>query len=166
MAKTSKKKSYTEDVVLNKILSDIAAENLENPTSSHEAHKQNSYEDDLISHYREQDALELRQKYINIAKIIVVFFIMILTILLLTLNNDTPAAIKPEVKKRLTPVPTPETKVIETPKPVQVDSPKTEMKESVSVKTELKTPVAPPPQKPVKTERQIAKEKLLEQMKN
>ena len=168
MAKPSNNKSYTEDVVLKKILNDIAEENLENTASpSHNERQKNSYEDDLIKHYREQDALKLRKKYFNIAKIIIVLFIMVFLILLLTINNDTTKATEQiEVKETITPAPIQKPEVIKTSKPKQVEPIITEPKEKTPISTKPAKEIITPPEKPVKTERQIAKERLLEQMKN
>lgn len=178
--KTSKKKSYTEDVVLNKILKDISDENLENATSSSQEHpKQNTYEDDLIKHYRKKDALELRQKYINIAKIIAVLFVMVGLILIITNDNDTPPTKETQVKKTVTPTSVSQAKVVKASKPVEVKPAvvkpavvkpvKIEQKEIIPVKREAKEVIPAPitePVKKVKTERELAKEMLLRQMNN
>lgn len=172
MAKPSKKKSYTEDVVLNKILQDIADENLQDSDAPlHKDAAKKNYEDDLIRHYREQDALKSRQKYINIAKIVVVFLIMVFLILLLTSNHDTTVTEQTQVKKTVIPTPAPqhEAPVEKVPEPVETKPVKMEKKENIPVKEEPKvlTPAPEPaPVKRVKTEREIAKELLLQQMKN
>jgi len=166
--KTSKNKSYTEDVVLNKILQDISEENLENDTSVSQEHtKHHSYEDDLIKLYREKDASERRQTYINIVKIIALLSILIVLIFLFTNYIDTITDKPVQVKKTVTPIPTP--KVEKPSEPVQVESIKVDEPEIILIKKEPKKMTPAPieePVKKVKTEREIAKEMLLQQMKN
>ncbi len=170
MAKTSKKKSYTEDVVLNKILKDISEENLENPSSSAEKHNQlNTYEDDLIKHYRKKDTLEARQKYINIAKMIAILIITIGLIVIFTNYIDTITDEETQIKKTVTPTPMPQPKVEKVSQPVQVEPAKSKQKEIITIKTEPKKVLPTPIEQPVKkmkTERELAKDMLLQQMKN
>ncbi len=170
MAKTSKKKSYTEDVVLNKIFKDISEENFEIPSSSsQEQSKQNTYEDDLIKHYRKKDALETRQKYFNIAKIITVLSITIVLLVIFTNYIDSITDKETQVKKTVTPTPTPQPKVEKVSKPVQVEPTKIEQKKIIHLKIEPKKIIPDPIEKPVvkvKTERELAKDMLLRQMNN
>ena len=175
MAKTSKKKSYTEDVVLNKIFKDISNENinetaLETPSSSSQEHsKQNTYEDDLIKHYRKKDALETRQKYFNIAKIITVLIITVVLLVIFTNYIDSITDKETQVEKTVTPTPTSQPKVEKVSKPVQIEAAKIEQKEIIHIKIEPKKVIPSPIEKPVgkvKTERELAKEMLLQQMSN
>ncbi len=164
---TSKKKSYTEDVVLNKILKDISEENLENDTSSQEHTTHHSYEDDLIKLYRKKDAEEQRQTYINIVKIIAFLSILIILIFIFTNYIDTIIDEPEQVKKTVTPTPLP--KVIKPSKPMQVETVIIEPKKIIPPKNETKEiskTVVEEPVKDVRTEREIAKEMLLQQMKN
>ncbi|WP_309497744.1 hypothetical protein [Sulfurovum sp.] len=170
MGKTSEKKSYTEDVVLNKILKDISEENIENTTSSSPNHsKQNTYEDDLIKHYKKKEALETREKYINIIRIITVLSITIFLIVLFTNYIDSITEKETPVKKTVTPTSIPQPKVEKVSKPAQVESVIIETKDIIPLKVEPKKMIPAPIEKPVKkvkTERELAKEMLLLQMKN
>ncbi|RLA58874.1 MAG: hypothetical protein DRQ78_11340 [Epsilonproteobacteria bacterium] len=159
MGKTSKKKTYTEDVVLNKILKEISEENLERPHSSSPKHSQkNAYEDDLVKHYREKDAAEARQKYINIAKIIVILCVIIVLIFLLTNENDTTLPNKQtQAKKIIAPSSIPQDKIKKINIPIEVESKIKEVPYEI-----IPTPI----KKPVKTERELAKKMLLQQMQN
>lgn len=167
MAKTSKKKSYTEDVVLNKIFKDISEENLKDPSkSSDEPTKQNTYEDDLVKLYRKRDVEERRQRYINIVKIITILFVLIFLIFVFTNYIDSIADEPTQVKKTVISVPITQEKIS---KPVQVKAIKIEQKEIIHFKPEPKKVMPAPikePIKKVKTERELAKENLFQQMNN
>ena len=170
MAKTSKKKSYTEDVVLNKIFKDISEENIEDTGTSSEDHtKKDTYEDDLVKFYRKKDVEERRQRYINIVKIITMLSILIFLIYVFTNYIDSIADEETQVKKAVTPTPTPQPKVEEVSKPIQVKPEKTEQKNIISLKIEPKKVIPEAIEKPVKkvkTERELAKDMLLKQMNN
>ena len=170
MAKTSKKKSYTEDVVLNKIFKDISEEDIEDPSSStEEPTKKNTYEDDLIKLYRKRDVEERRQKYINIVKIITMLFVLIFLIYVFTNYIDSITDKETQVGKTVTPTPTPQPKVEKVSKPIQIEAAKIEQKEIIHIKIEPKKVIPAPIEKPVrkvKTERELAKDMLLQQMNN
>jgi len=170
MAKTSKKKSYTEDVVLNKIFKDISEENLKDSSSSSQEHsEQNTYEDDLIKQFRKKDALESRQKYFTIIKVIAILSILIVLIVVFTNYIDTIADEGTQVKKTVAPTPAPQPKVKKVSKSVEMVTLNIEPKEIIPIKTETKDVIPTPikePVKKVKTERELAKEMLLQQMNN
>ena len=170
MAKTSKKKSYTEDVVLNKIFKDIAEENIEDSSSSSQEHnKQNTYEDDLIKHYRKKDALETRQRYFGIVKVIAILSILIVLMVVFTNYIDTIIDEETQVQQTVAPIPTPQPKVKKASNPVEMVTLNIEPKENIPVKTESKKVIPTPiiePEKKVKSERELAKEMLLQQMNN
>ena len=167
MAKTSKKKSYTEDVVLNKIFKDISEEDLETPSSSsQEDSKQNTYEDDLVKLYRKKDVEERRQRYINIVKIITMLFVLIFLIYIFTNYIDSIADEPTQIKKTVISVPIPQEKVS---KPAKVEAAKIEKKEIIHIKIEPKKVTPAPIEQPstkVKTDRELAKENLFRQMNN
>jgi len=170
MAKTSKKKSYTEDIVLNKIFKDISEENLETPgSSSQEDSKHKTYEDDLIKHYRKKDALDTREKYLNITKVITVLLITIILLVIFTNYIDSITDEEVQVKKTVTPTPITQPKVEKISKPLQIEAAEIEQKEIITLKIEPKKVITAPIKKPVrkvKTERELAKEMLLKQMSN
>jgi len=165
MAKPSNNKTYTEDVVLNKILQDIANENLEpSKVSTLSSEGTNRYEDDLIKQYREEDVRKSRQKKIQILMILSVVCIVFILLFIITSSSGTPKA-KTLVQKEII-----STK--ETPKTENVlKSVKKETIEEVDINTAQKpeptAAIALSYEKPVqsiKTEREIAKELLLQQM--
>lgn len=173
MGKSVKKKSYTEDVVLNKILKDIAEENLQENTPNHTTHQnqKNTYEDDLIRQYREKDALEQRKKYFNAVKITAIVALLIL--LVVTFINYVDSIIEEETPRKniTTSASFSEPKAEETFEPIQINPTKTEPTQSIRVKEEIELQIKQPtpPKEPVKrtkTEREIAKEMLLQQMQN
>lgn len=168
MGKPAKKKSYTEDVVLKKILQDIAEENFEDDgLSSQENSNKTKYEEDLIKHFKKQDALEQRQKYINIIKILTFVFIFIFLISIFTNYIDSIKDEPTQVKK--TAIPTPVAKVEKVPKPVLIETVEMEPKKTTPVKKEPKKVISTSIEKPVKrfkTERELAKDMLLQQMQN
>ncbi len=170
MAKTSKKKSYTEDVVLNKIFKDISEEDIEDPnTSIDEPSKKNTYEDDLIKLYRKRDVEERRQRYINIVKIITMLFILIFLIYVFTNYIDSIADEPTQIKKTIISVPIPQEKIEKVSKPIQIEAAKIEQKEIIHIKIEPKKVIPAPIEQPVrkvKTERELAKEMLMKQMSN
>jgi len=162
MAKTAKNKKYTEDIVLNKILKDISEENTEAPTLSSEDNVgTHSYEDVLIKQYREKDILEKKQKYIHIVKIIAIVSIFIFLILVITYYMDSTHAKQTQAKKIITPTPITQEKVKEVSKPKNIETIKEEPKEVIP--EPIKEPIKI---EEVKTERELAKEMLLKEMKN
>lgn len=168
MAKTSKNKSYTEDVVLNKILKDIAEENLENSDASSKEHTNHeSYEDDLIKRYREKDALAQRQTYFKIAKTMA-FVLTLIGLVSVFINYIDSIIDEPTLaKKKVTPTPTP--KVENVYQPANTETIIIKSEEITPLKREGKKVNASPTEEPVKkvkTERELAKENLLRQMNN
>ncbi len=170
MAKTSKKKSYTEDVVLNKIFKDISEENIEDPSTSSDEHtKENTYEDDLVKFYRKKDIEERKQRYINIVKILTMLSVLIFLIFIFTNYIDSIADEPIQVKKTVISVPIPKEKIEKVSKPAPIEAVKIESKEIINIKIEPKKVIPAPmkePVKKVKTERELAKDMLLQQMNN
>ena len=170
MAKTSKKKSYTEDVVLNKIFKDISEENIQDTSAPSEDHtKENTYEDDLVKLYRKKDVEERRQRYINIVKVLTILFVFIFLIFIFINYIDTIADEPTQVKKTIISVPIPQEKLDHDSKPIEVEAVQIEPKETIQFKIEPKKVMPAPieePIKKIKTDRELAKESLFRQMNN
>jgi len=159
MNKSEKDKKYTKDIVLNKILKDISEENLEPATYSENNANNNTYEDEMIKYYREKDILEKKQKYINMAKMISIFSIFILLILMITYYMNSTPNKQTEVQNIIVPAPISQPKVKEVSKPVKIEHIEEKPKEVIP------DPINEPIKiEKVKTEREIAKELLLQQM--
>lgn len=156
MHKSEKDKRYTEDVVLNKILKEISEENLETDTSSQNNVEKNSYEDDLIKHYREKDILVKKQKFINTAKIITIVSLFIFITLSMISYIDTIQTEEPTNQNNILPIATPKPKIKKVSRP--------EQREYVIEKQKTFIP-EPIKRKEVKTERELAKEMLLQEMR-